>query len=109
MMKLVSADLPTFNLFSRGYWGQMGPDVYGTFDAALQQYALDARKTCDPADHFTKLLIELQEVRRRGSALKLDGVESPEVWDFWRGAGGRGLSASEFDYAEEFLRRQLNQ
>ena len=98
---------PTFKLFMGGYWNQMGDEVYGTLDAALEQFASDASRSSDPAEHFGKLILEMREIRQRGYALKLDGVETSQVWEFWRKAGGRGLSPNDFDLIEAFLTKRL--
>ena len=105
---LTPGDFPTFRLFMGTYWTQVGDEVYGTLQNALEQFAKDTRKTDEPAEYFSKLLLEMREVRARGFALKLDGIETPEVWNFWNKAGGRGLDQDDFDRVESFLRKQLS-
>ena len=98
---------PTFKLFMGGYWNQMGDEVYGTLDAALEQFVSDASRTDDPTEYLGNLLLEMREVSRRGYALKLDRGETPDVWAFWRKAGGRGLGADDFDMIDKFLTKRL--
>ena len=98
---------PTFKLFMGGYWNQMGDEVHGTLDSALEQFVSDASRTDDPTEYLGNLVLEMREVRSRGYALKLDGVETPEVWAFWRKAGGRGLGANDFDFIDDFLTKRL--
>ena len=108
MMAVTPADFPTFRLFLRAYWNQNGDTVYGTLQNALQTFASDASKTGEATEYFSKLLLEMREVRSRGFALKLDGIETPDVLRFWNEAGGRGLCAADFLCVENFLRKSLS-
>ena len=107
MQPIDPQSLLTFKLFMGGYWNQIADEVFGTLGAALEQFVSDASRNDNPAEYLGNLVMEMREVRRRGYALELDGVETPEVWEFWSNAGGRGLSGDDFDLIDKFLTQRI--
>lgn len=46
------SDIPTLTHFTRGYWNQLGADVYGSIEAAFSQMLSDASRSDDGGTEF---------------------------------------------------------
>ena len=59
--------IPSIIFFTKGYWNQMGPDVYGSIDRALTQMLSDTKKMPNEGiDLVSNLKRELTEINRNG-------------------------------------------
>jgi hypothetical protein len=60
--------IPTIVFFTRGYWNQTGPDIYGSIDRALMQMLMDTRRMPDKG---VRLLSDFKSELREISNSKL--------------------------------------
>jgi hypothetical protein len=86
-----------FDDFMRGYWNQMAPDLYSSFDEAVADF-----KKMEGAQRFSQLLIALRYLQEQGGFPRIAAINQAYDDPFWA-PYGLILTIDDLTSSREFL------